>query len=194
MSASERILGRLSIAPYPLVSIRKVKKRDSLGRIYGVVRYLPDIICPCCKKTYRPNNHLRKFCSRKCQWEFRETRECFESYFLERVKKSDGDSCWEWVGIIPEKRYGVAWRRGKPIGAHRASWELAHGKISSSKMFVCHKCDNPACVRIDHLFLGTNSDNIKDAIKKGRYVSNLVGIKFCLNRDSKGRYVSNVST
>jgi len=52
--------------------------------------------------------------------------------------------------------------------AHRVSWKLHFGAIEKG-ISICHKCDNPPCVRPTHLFSGTQSDNLKDAIKKGRH-------------------------
>lgn len=66
--------------------------------------------------------------------------------------------------------YGVACiYRQKTARAHRVSYELAYGNILIPSLLVCHECDNPPCVRPSHLFLGTNTDNIKDAVSKKRF-------------------------
>ena len=56
---------------------------------------------------------------------------------------------------------------GKQIRAHRYAWIKAHGPIPS-KTLVCHKCDNPACSRLSHLFAGSHKDNSQDMARKGR--------------------------
>jgi hypothetical protein len=101
-------------------------------------------------------------------------RQSFTERFWAKVKRTTG--CWVWqgavAGIPPNHLYGYIQRgrRGEGlIRAPRASWELAHGDIPEG-MVVCHHCDNPLCVRPDHLFLGTRSDNNRDAIAKGRRV------------------------
>lgn len=76
------------------------------------------------------------------------------------------DGCWEWVGA---KSYGYCNYQGKQWYAHRLAWTLTFGEIPKG-MFVCHICDNPACCRPTHLFLGTNADNLQDASRKGRLI------------------------
>lgn len=85
--------------------------------------------------------------------------------FWNYVKKTD--SCWIWGGLKNENNYGMGNLNRKQQRAHRISWELHNGAIPSG-LFVCHKCDNPPCVNPEHLFLGTNLDNIKDRVAKGR--------------------------
>lgn len=76
--------------------------------------------------------------------------------------------CWLWTGTANERGYGRVYSGGRMWVAHRLSWTQANGPIPSG-MFVCHKCDTPACVNPDHLFLGSPRDNVLDMVAKGRH-------------------------
>ena len=75
--------------------------------------------------------------------------------------------CIEWQFSCDSKGYGHARVGGKLRSVHRVSWERMHGSIPGG-MHVLHKCDNPLCFNVAHLFLGTHSDNMRDMKSKGR--------------------------
>lgn len=79
----------------------------------------------------------------------------------------DPCSCWEWNGYRNPQGYGRLSVNRVFIMAHRLSYLLTSGPIPDG-MYVCHRCDNPSCVRPSHLFLGTPLDNIIDCRNKGR--------------------------
>ncbi len=90
----------------------------------------------------------------------------------ERLEQADG-GCLVWTGNRDAKGYGRLRRsgaNGEYVGAHRAAWEVANGRIPSG-MYVCHRCDNPPCCNPAHLFLGTPLDNVRDCVEKGRRVA-----------------------
>lgn len=76
--------------------------------------------------------------------------------------------CMFWMGEITPAGYGLISRNGKRVGAHRIIKEMEIGRPLSSGEWVLHKCDNPSCVRPDHLFIGTPKENTGDKLKKGR--------------------------
>lgn len=101
------------------------------------------------------------------------------AWLMERVDVQK-NGCWVWRLAKKEKGYGVFTenRNQKLVYVHRFSYELFKGPIPHG-MFVCHKCDNPPCCNPDHLFTGTNSDNMRDCVQKGRHIVPLrdLGIK-----------------
>lgn len=96
--------------------------------------------------------------------------------FWGKVEKTD--MCWIWKANKDKDGYGYFYYNGKQVLVHRFIFFLTYKKWP--KKFILHHCDNPSCIRIDHLFEGTQKDNIQDAIKKGRFYQNMA---FRFNKD-----------
>lgn len=90
-----------------------------------------------------------------------------EAFWSRVVRSTSG--CWEWQGSTSGRGYGCMVPQKKKVLAHRFSYQLHCGSIPPG-VLVCHHCDNPKCVRPDHLFLGTINDNNQDKKNKGRCV------------------------
>lgn len=124
--------------------------QNAYARKTGRVKQYPCLICqlPCNKK-----NKLA-VCSDQCRLR----------YYI-KIE----NNCWNWQGALNHGGYGkFSMKTYKNISAHRASYIIFKGKIADN-LYVCHTCDNPKCVNPDHLWLGTNKDNQRDSIKKGRH-------------------------
>jgi hypothetical protein len=98
--------------------------------------------------------------------------------FWDKVNKETGiygadntfpTECWEWTAA-KRGSYGTIKINGSLESSHRVSWEIHFGAIPKT-LCVLHKCDNPICIRPDHLFLGTMQDNAVDMTKKGEAIS-----------------------
>lgn len=100
---------------------------------------------------------------RQVQFHGASLEERFNAYVGER-----GTGCWEWIGGKDPNGYGRLGLNGKPELAHRISWRLSFGPITSAD-HICHRCDNPGCVRPEHLFKGDHAANMADKMAKKRH-------------------------
>jgi hypothetical protein len=93
--------------------------------------------------------------------------------FYGKLEQRGPDECWPWRGTIASNSYGLfdigPRANHRKLGAHRVAWMLANDQHvpDRSRSHMCHRCDNPRCCNPAHLFLGTASENIKDAVAKG---------------------------
>jgi hypothetical protein len=131
-----------------------------------------ECVCQQCGKTfhvppYRIKQGPVNTCGMACQVEHRraKNRATAQDRFWAKVDKTD--TCWVWTGTVHPSGYGGLTMDGAVLYAHRVSYEWAHGPIPDG-MFVCHRCDNPRCVRPDHLFAAAQLENMRDMHRKGR--------------------------
>lgn len=140
-------------------------------------------VCAHCNRTFTLPQHEAnrgngRFCSRECS--VRHPKATLAERFWKKVDKNgpipshcpELGQCWVWTGAKDDNGYGHIRTAGRGSGgtvlrAHRVMWDLAGEQVPAG-LFVCHKCDNPACVRKEHHFLGTAKENGLDCAVKGR--------------------------
>jgi hypothetical protein len=97
-------------------------------------------------------------------------RKSLQERFMDRVIPEPNSGCWLWTGTMMNRGYGVASTYGEARQlAHRVSFEMHHRPLQPGEV-VCHRCDVPLCVNPDHLFAGTQADNMHDMDRKGRRI------------------------
>lgn len=129
-------------------------------------------ICEICKKRPAMKSGTiykgKQYWGRKC-WNCKKNfpgKRSMEERFWAKVNKTDG--CWEWTaGFFGCGYPAIGIATSKLVSAHRYSWELHNGPIPDGA-FVLHKCDNPKCVRPDHLQIGDQAENMRQMVSRGR--------------------------
>lgn len=87
--------------------------------------------------------------------------------FEEKYIPEPNSGCWLWTASTDRTNYGRLSISGRFHGAHRVAWMLLRGSIPKG-LHILHKCDMPCCVNPDHLYPGTHSQNMVDAVRRGR--------------------------
>jgi len=140
--------------------------------------------CECGNEKIVSDNYLRTSPFASCGCLLKKNEKDYNEEIIIKIKnniKIDVNNCWIWQGAKHKQGYGNISYRGKPLLIHRVSWVVYKGKISEG-IKVCHICDVTSCCNPDHLFLGTQKDNMKDAVKKGKFENrNVVKVRNKLN-------------
>lgn len=153
--------------------------------------------CGWCGKDFGSKASGARYCSHACYVEKsrQNAADGLIARFWAKVHQTDG--CWLWMGARGDRfGHGAFSYRSEPSGpqhhvyAHRFAWTITHGPILDN-LCVLHRCDVPACVNPDHLFLGTQPDNLLDARQKGRLVPgrHLIKVSDAGIADIQRRYV-----
>lgn len=107
--------------------------------------------------------------------------------FWQRVSVGKDEDCWPYRGARDGAGYGVVFRgRWGTSKASRLAYMIVHGPIADG-FVVCHSCDNPCCCNPRHLWLGTQSENMKDALSKGRLVAPILKKEMAARGEAHGR-------
>ena len=143
----------------------KLKVIDRIHIYKGKYQWI--CLCECGNKRICQGSYLTNGFVKSCGCWRKPTPKKFtdEERFWKYVEKTV--TCWNWIGSKVFYGYGQININGKPKRANRYSWEIHRGEIPKG-INVCHKCDNPSCVNPDHLFLGSQKENMKDMYLKGR--------------------------
>lgn len=90
------------------------------------------------------------------------------SRLMHKICLNDSYGCWNWTGAVGKNGYGQIQINGRVKSAHRVMFALWKEINLTNSMHVLHRCDNRLCCNPDHLFLGTNQDNVNDKVSKNR--------------------------
>src|SRR3990167_554627 len=96
--------------------------------------------------------------------------------FWSAVSIGTPTQCWTWLKAKNRHGYGMFWTDRRMKLAHRVAYTLRTGSIPKG-LCILHRCDNPACVNPNHLFLGTQIDNIRDCVSKDRHKKGTAGLR-----------------
>jgi hypothetical protein len=129
-----------------------------------------NMVCVVCNTPFQRDAWSQKYrktdtCSKKCTGVYNTLP--ISERLIKHIKINPKTNCWEWTGTSCHGRYGMVRAWGKKRLAHRVSYQIFRGEIPDD-LEVLHGCDNGICINPDHLHLGTHSQNMKEAVERGR--------------------------